>query len=136
MRRGFVPLRAHAAIEPVAAILLIAAPWLFGFSYNSTAKVVSIVFGVIMLISGSMTDWRLSLVRLIPLRVHFMTDVLLGMVLIIAPFVFGFSSNGAATRFMIIFGALELLTAVSTRWEPVEDRTSAHPGSSRVHAAR
>ena len=49
MRRGFVPLRAHAAIEPVAAILLIAAPWLFGFSHNSTAKVVSIVIGVIML---------------------------------------------------------------------------------------
>ena len=47
-----------------------------------------------------------------------MTDLLLGVVLIVAPFVFRFSGNGAATRFMIIAGALELVTALTTDWEP------------------
>jgi uncharacterized membrane protein HdeD (DUF308 family) len=120
MRRGFVPLDIHAAIEPVAAIVLIAAPWIFGFSDVNSAKVISIVIGVIMLLSGGMTRWRLAVVRVIPLRVHFMTDLLLGFVLILAPFIFGFSSNGAATRFMIIAGVLELMTALATRWEPVD----------------
>lgn len=121
MRRGLITLNMHAAIEPVAAIVLILSPWIFGFSANNTAKVVMIVIGAIMLISGALTDWRLSPVRLIPLRVHFMTDLLLGAVLILSPFIFGFSANGAATRFAVIFGALELVTALATRWDPVED---------------
>jgi hypothetical protein len=37
------------------------------------------------------------------------------------PFIFDFSSNGAARRFMIITGAVELMTSVATRWEPVDN---------------
>src|SRR5947207_15396360 len=106
MRRGLIPLDVHAAIEPIVAIVLIAAPWIFGFSDVNSAKVISIIVGAIMLLSGSMTRWRLSLLKLIPLRVHFMTDLVLGAFLIVSPFIFGFSSNGAATRFTIIYGAL------------------------------
>jgi uncharacterized membrane protein HdeD (DUF308 family) len=137
MRRGFVPLDVHAAIEPIAAIVLIAAPWIFGFSDVNSAKVISIVIGVIMLLSGAMTRWRFAVVRVIPLRMHFMTDLLLGLVLILAPFIFGFSSNGAATRFTIIAGVLELMTALATRWEPVAayDR-GAQETSSGMASAR
>jgi hypothetical protein len=134
MRRGAITLNMHAAIEPIAALVLILSPWIFGFSSNGTAQAVMIVIGVIMLTSGAMTDWRLSLVRLIPLRVHFMTDLLLGVVLILSPFVFGFSGSGAATRFAIIFGALELLTALATRWDPVEDITKTRL-TDNAHAA-
>jgi SPW repeat len=137
MRRGFIPLNAHAAIEPIMGIVLIAAPWIFGFSDVNSAKVISIVVGAIMLLSGSMTRWRLSLVKLIPLRVHFMTDLVLGAFLILSPFIFGFSSNGAATRFTIIYGALELVTALSTRWEPLDvAERDRRRGRSGVAAAR
>ena len=92
--------------------------------------------GRIMLLSGSMTRWRLSLLKLIPLRVHFMTDLVLGAFLILSPFIFGFSSNGAATRFTIIYGALELVTALSTRWEPLDIAERGRRGRSGVAAAR
>jgi hypothetical protein len=121
MRKGFIPLDVHAAIEPIAAIVLIAGPWIFGFSDVHSATVISVVVGVAMLLSGAMTQWRLALVRVIPLRVHFMTDLVLGAVLIVVPFIFGFSGSGGPTRFMIIMGALELVTALSTRWEPVAE---------------
>jgi hypothetical protein len=131
MRRGLVPLEVHAAIEPFAAVVLIAAPWIFGFSNSNSAKVISIVSGVVMLLSGAMTRWRFALVRLIPLRTHLMTDLVLGVLLIAAPFIFGFSGFGAATRFMVIAGALELATALATQWEPAEgyDRASPHKRS-------
>jgi len=118
MRRGLVPLDVHAAIEPIAATVLIAAPWIFRFSDVKAATVISIAVGVSMLLAGAMTRWRFAIVRVVPLRTHFIMDLLLGLVLIVAPFVFGFSGNGAATRFMIIAGALELMTALSTAWEP------------------
>jgi SPW repeat len=125
MRRGPIPLNLHAALEPLIAIVIIAAPWIFGFSAVDDAKTVCIVVGVVMLLAGSMTDWRLSIARLIPLRVHRMTDLLLGAVLILSPFVLGFSDEGGATRFTVIAGVLEILTALATRWDPAEARESA-----------
>jgi hypothetical protein len=125
MRKGPMPLNAHAALEPLIAIVIIAAPWIFGFSDANDAKTVCIAVGVIMLIAGSMTDWRLSIARVIPLRVHMMTDMLLGAVLILSPFVLGFSDNGAATRFTVIAGVLEILAALATRWDPAEAAESA-----------
>src|SRR5437588_9805872 len=136
MRRGLVPLNLHPAIEPIAAVVLLAAPWIFGFSDVNSAKIVSIVVGVIMLLSGAMTRWRLALVRVIPLRVHFMTDLLLGLVLIVAPFVFGFSENGGATRFLIIAGVLEMMTALATRWDPVESYDRGSRQTSGMASAR
>jgi hypothetical protein len=131
MRRGLIPLDVHAAVEPIVAIVLIAAPWIFGFSDINSAKVISIIVGVIMLLSGAMTRWRFALVRVIPLRMHFMTDLVLGLFLILSPFIFGFSHKGGATRFTIIVGALELLTALSTRWEP---RALDQPRGSRTRS--
>ena len=60
MRRGLVPLDAHAAIEPIMAIVLIAAPWIFGFSDVNSAKVISIIVGAIMLVSAATARPRVS----------------------------------------------------------------------------
>ena len=121
MPRGPLPLSAHQAIEPIAALLLIAAPWIFGFSDNDTATTLSVIIGVVVLLTGMSTRWRMSLVKLIPLRTHFLMDLGLGMVLIVAPFVLGDSDNGAATRFLVIAGVLEMLTAASTNWDEREE---------------
>jgi uncharacterized membrane protein HdeD (DUF308 family) len=126
----------HAAIEPIAAAVLIASSWIFGFADNGTAQALTIVVGVVMLASGAMTDWRLSPVRLIPLTMHFMTDLLLGAVLILSPFIFGFSANGGASRFVVIFGAWELVTALCTRWEADEVETVLRPGGRRLASSR
>jgi|SRR5215213_576720 len=131
MRRGPIPLNAHAALEPLIAIVIIAAPWIFGFSDVDDAKVVCIAVGAVMLIAGSITDWRLSIARVIPLRVHFMTDLALAAVLILAPFVLGFGDQGGPTRFLVIAGVLEALTALATRWDPREAEESAVDRRSR-----
>jgi len=125
MDRGPIPLNVHAMLEPVVALVIIAAPWIFGFSAVDDAKTLCIAVGVIMLIAGSMTDWRLSIARVIPLRAHMATDLLLGAVLIVAPFVLGFGDEGGATRFTVIAGALEIFTALATRWDLREAEGSA-----------
>lgn len=138
MDRGPIPLNLHAALEPLIAVVIIAAPWIFGFSDTDSATVICVLVGVVMLIAGSLTDWRLSLVRLIPLRVHMMTDLALGAVLVLSPLVFGFSDEGGPTRFMVIAGVLELMTALLTRWDRTEaepvytrERHQGHPGATR-----
>ena len=132
MPRGPLPLSAHQAIEPIAALLLIAAPWIFGFSDNDTATTLSVIIGVVVLVTGMSTRWRMSIVKLIPLRTHFMMDVGVGLALIVVPFIAGFSDHGGATRFFVIAGVLELGTALMTRWDQREEvraerRTRATP---------
>lgn len=129
MDRGPIPLNVHAALEPFIALIVIAAPWIFGFSDTDSATVICVLVGVAMLLVGSMTDWRMSLLRVIPLRMHLAGDLVLGAVLLLSPLVFGFADEGGPTRFMVIAGALELLTALMTRW----DRTEAEPTYTREH---
>jgi SPW repeat len=120
MDRGPISVNTHAMVEPVMAVLIIVAPWLFGFNDVNDAQVICIIVGALMLAAGAMTQWRYSLVKLVPLRMHFMSDLLLAAVLILTPFIFGFSDQGGATRFMVIVGALEAFTALSTRWDAAE----------------
>jgi hypothetical protein len=129
MDRGPIPLNMHAALEPLMAILIIAAPWIFGFSDTDSATAICVLVGVTMLLVGSMTDWRMALKRVIPLRMHMMGDLGLGAVLLLSPLIFGFVDEGGPTRFMVIAGVLELMTALMTRW----DRTEAEPTYTREH---
>jgi hypothetical protein len=128
MDRGPIPLNLHAAIEPLIAVIIIAAPWIFGFRETDSATAICVLVGVVMLVSGALTDWRLSLARVIPLRMHLMTDLLLAAVLVLSPLVFGFADEGGPTRFMVIAGVLEAMTALMTRW----DRTEAEPPLTRA----
>ena len=120
------------AIEPFAGILFIAAPFIFGFSDNSTATTISIVLGVAVLLTGMMTRWRMAIVKLIPLSTHRMMDLLVAAVAVVSPFVFGFSDVGSATRFLIIMGIAEAGIAMLTRWDPADsfavaqDRPAGH----------
>jgi hypothetical protein len=129
MDRGPIPLNLHAALEPLIALVIIAAPWIFGFSDTDSATVICVLVGLSMLIVGSLTDWRLSLMRVIPLRMHMSGDLLLAAVLLLSPLVFGFADEGGPARFMVIAGALEAMTALMTRW----DRTEAEPTYTREH---
>src|ERR1700709_2264824 len=116
MDRGPLPLRVHAAIEPLIGLVLILSPWIFGFSDANDAQVLCIVLGVIVILSGATTDGGARLARVIPLKVHFMTDLLIAAVLIVAPFILGYSGNGAATRFTIIAAVLEAIPPSPTPW--------------------
>jgi uncharacterized membrane protein HdeD (DUF308 family) len=115
--------------EPIIGLLFIIAPFVLSFD-DSTAKTLSIVIGVLILISGMTTRWRLSLVKLIPLRMHFALDVLIGIVSIAAPFVLGFSDDTAATVFFVVLGVGELGAAFGTAWDP-QDAPGGRPRPAR-----
>jgi hypothetical protein len=121
-----ISLATHAAIEPFAGILFIAAPWIFGFQDVDDATTICVVLGVAVLLTGMMTRWRMAIVKLIPLQVHRAMDLLVGVVAIAAPFAFGFSDIGGPSRFLIIMGVAELGVALLTRWDPADDFATVH----------
>src|SRR3954452_24831097 len=86
--------RMHGMLDYPVGIVLILAPWIFGFSdIGGAATAVPIVIGVLVLAQSVMTDYELSLVDVLPLRTHLAMDVVAGIVLAASPFVFGFSDE-------------------------------------------
>ena len=125
LSQGPIPLFVHGVLEYVLGALLIAAPFLFGFSDEGSATALSIVAGVFVLLSGASTDgFRTSLVKVIPLGAHIMLDYLLGALFVAAPFLFGFSDESAPTVFYIVLGVLALLLTLATRWRPANTSTA------------
>jgi len=121
LREGPIPRFVHGAIEYVAGVLLIAAPFLFGFDSNA-AVAVSIVAGVVVLIVAASTDGPTSLVNSIPLAAHVLLDYALAALLVASPFLFGFSGESAPTAFFIVLGIAHLFVTIGTRFTAAADR--------------
>jgi hypothetical protein len=116
LRQGPIPRFAHGAIEYAIGVLLIAAPFLFGFK-ASAAVAVSIVAGVLVLVVASSSDGPTSLVNSVPISAHLLFDVGLAAVLVASPFLFGFNGESAPTAFFIVLGVAHLLMTIGTRFQ-------------------
>jgi hypothetical protein len=120
MRQGPIPRALHGMIEYVAAALFIAAPFVLSFD-SDAATAASVVAGVVVLVVAAVTDGPTSLVNSLPLSAHVVLDYALVALLIAAPFLFGFSDEGAPTAFFIVLGILHLLVTIGTRFRSREE---------------
>ena len=114
-KKGPIPAFVHGLVEYVAGALLIAAPFLFSFE-SDAATGVSIAAGVLVLIIAASTAMSTGLIKSIPVAAHVILDYVLAILLIAAPFLFGFSDDGAATAFFLVLGVLHLLMTIATRF--------------------
>jgi hypothetical protein len=53
----FIPFKVHGAIESLAGILFIVAPWVFGFSTDLTARNFFLAMGIIIFVVVALTDY-------------------------------------------------------------------------------
>jgi hypothetical protein len=114
-KKGPVPAFVHGLVEYAAGVLLIAAPFVFGFD-SDTATGISIAAGVVALIVNASTAMSTGLVKSIPVQAHVMLDYVLAILLIASPLLFGFDDDGTATAFFLVLGIAHLLMTIATRF--------------------
>lgn len=119
LREGPIPRFVHGMIEYVAAVALLAGPFVLAFEAGA-AVAASLIAGVVVLVVAACTDGPTSLVNQIPIPVHFTLDWLLALALIAVPFAAGFSDETEPTAFFIALGVLHLLVTIGTRFRPRE----------------
>ncbi len=124
LRQGPISPFIHGVVEYVAALLFIAAPFLFGFD-SDAATAVSIVIGLGVLVVAASTVGPTGLAKVIPVGIHVVLDVAVVAVLIAAPFLFGFADEGAPTAFFIVLGIVHLLLTIATRFLPARETRSS-----------
>lgn len=109
--------RLHTIIGLIVGVALIAAPWIFGFDDKAGAVVmVPMYVGVFILLSELTTTSPLSPMRLVPMRVHVVMDVITGAFLFASPWLFGFI-NQTTNAWLphIIVGLMVVGYALMTR---------------------
>ena len=135
----FVSTPYHAIIDYAAGAMLMVAPFVLGFSENShTAAWTSVILGFAIFAMATFTDnegaW---FAREIPMRIHLAVDLVLGIALLAAPFVFGFASLGTyAWASFVIAGAGYVVLALITKTTPVQgsDRAVSREWAQQMRA--
>lgn len=115
----FLSTRIHGIADYLVGIVLILAPWIFGFATGGPAQWIAIAFGVLMIGMALLTRYEFGLLPVIPMSAHLMLDVIAGVCLALSPWFFGFAD--APENFWVphlVVGLLEVGTAMMTQTHP------------------
>ncbi|SMO94114.1 SPW repeat domain-containing protein [Ruegeria faecimaris] len=116
MSLRFVTRNIHAYLDYPVAIALMALPFVLGLGQsNPMALWLSVVTGIAAFVLTVLTDHHLGIWKVLPYRVHLGVDLLVGVVFLAAPSLFGFQGldaifywlNGAAVVAVISLSAPE-----------------------------
>lgn len=118
----FISPRAHSIIGFIVGVALLFAPNIFGFSDVGGAAVwLPRVLGVIVILSELTVRGSFSGMGMVPMRAHITTDVLMGLLLALSPWLFGFSDEAAnAWAPHLIVGIVMVAYALATRTDDTD----------------
>ncbi|GEN77334.1 SPW repeat protein [Chryseobacterium hagamense] len=108
-----IPSKTHAVLDYLVGILLIGAPWILGFADDTAATTVPVILGASTLLYSLFTDYEYGLARMIPYKVHLAIDFTAGTLLLISPWLFGFSDRVYLPH--VILGTFELVAVLMSR---------------------
>lgn len=112
----FIPTRVHGFLDYSMGLLLIAAPWLFGFAAGGAETWVPVVLGAGAILYSLMTDYELGVVRTIPMTAHLGLDGMAGLLLAVSPWLFGFADLVYLPH--LVLGIAEMGAALFTETTP------------------
>jgi hypothetical protein len=117
---AFIPTRLHGAIDYLFGLALIILPFgvratgpghSFGVEY-----VLPIALGIVVILYSLLTDYEMGLLRWIPFPAHLAIDLAGGVLLVVSPWLFGFSDVIRWPH--MLAGLVEILVALTTRARP------------------
>lgn len=108
-----IPTRIHGILDYVYAIVLIAMPWIYGFSIYTYAPWIMLITGVCVIIFSLLTRYEKGYVGLISMRMHLWLDILIGVLLIAGPYLLNFDHY--VTLPHRVMGAIAIIVALLTK---------------------
>jgi hypothetical protein len=110
----------HGYYDYASAGMLMAAPWLFGFSRNRRATANAVISGLGVLGLSLFTKYPLGAVKAIPFPVHGVIEAAAGALTATAPWLLGFSRNRRATLTHVLSGLGTLAVVAMTDYQAAE----------------
>lgn len=118
-----LPWVVHEAIEYVAGVFFVLAPFIFGFQ-TGPAFPVFVGVGVVILIVALLSKGPAGVLGVLPHTAHAALDYLLGFFLMLAPFIFRFNAQRPALTISILLGVTHLVITLVTRFPQPDAETA------------
>ncbi len=109
----FITRRLHGWLDYIVALLLIVAPYLFGFANGGPEQRVTIGLGIATILYSLLTKYELGVFGIIPFPVHLILDILNGLFLASSPWLLGFANRVWAPH--LVIGCVELVVISLTQ---------------------
>lgn len=106
---------AHGVIDIAFITVLAMAPIMFDLEPAVDTACYVMAGGYLLL--TLMTDFRFGLFRLVPFPVHGWLDLLTGIALLAAPFLFNFEAGSAERNLSLALGVVSVVTWFITDWK-------------------
>jgi hypothetical protein len=112
----FINIKTHAFLDYFMGLFLVVAPFIFHLNRQSPEGLLFYVLGATLLIYSMLTDYEFSLLKIIPMKVHLLLDVLSGIFLAASPWIFNFADRIYIPH--LILGILEIGAGLMTSTTP------------------
>jgi hypothetical protein len=129
MTRPISP-RVHGVLDYATVAAFLNAPMVFRFQGTVAAVIVYWLAGIHLLMTGC-TNFPLGVFKWIPFRIHGAIDLVAGVFLLAAPWIFGFSDVHAARNFFVAVALLTFIVVALTDYAPRAVIPPPAPGDRR-----
>jgi hypothetical protein len=115
--RPLINLKNHGIADYVIGAVLVFSPYVFGFDNLAVARNLFLVLGLGLIAYSLLTRYPLSIAKIIPLGVHMTLDVIAGVVLLFAPYVFAYRDSITDFQYAlhVIYGVAAIALVAFTR---------------------
>ena len=105
----------HGVIDYCVVLFLLVSPSLF--SITGLPGMLIYALSAIHFILSITSGFKLGIFKLIPFKIHGIIELLVSLILVVMPWIFGFAQVEVARNFYIIFGAIVFLTWLITDYK-------------------
>lgn len=106
----FISTKTHGVLDYLMGFLLIALPFILDIRTDLSEGMVLIVLGAAMVLLAVLTKYEAGIIKVIPMRVHLVIDIMSGVVLAASPWLFGFADR--AYMLYVFLGLFEIIAAI------------------------
>ncbi len=123
----FLSSKVHTIIGLVVGVVLIFASSIFGFTDNTAASMVSLWVGIFIVLNELITTSPSSPLKLVPMKVHLILDIVTGLFLAVSPWLFNFADSNEPSQWVphLIVGIMVVGYALVTSTNDVRDKSVA-----------
>ena len=124
-----VSARVHGVLDYATVAAFLNAPMVFGF-HGTPAAIAYWLAGIHLLMTGC-TDFPVGFFMWIPFKVHGVIELLAGIFMLVAPWIFGFAQDAAARNFFVAMAIILLVVVALTDYSQRVARPPQDPSDRR-----
>lgn len=115
-----IPTKVHGVLDYLVGLVLIAAPWLFGFADGGAETWVPVILGAGTILYSLFTDYEAGVSRTLSMPAHLGLDLAAGALLALSPWLFGFADEVYWPHLLV--GLFEIVASLMTRTVPENEQ--------------